>query len=36
VDENAAAEGMELDSEDLEVIDQAFPEPKRKRPLAML
>jgi len=36
VEENAAAEGLELDDEDLAAIDKAFPAPKRKQPLAML
>ena len=36
VEENAAAEGLELDAEDLAAIDRAFPGPKRKQPLAML
>lgn len=36
VEENAAAEGLELDAEDLAVLDRAFPAPKRKQPLAML
>lgn len=36
VEENAAAEGLELDTGDLSVLDRAFPEPNRKRPLAMI
>ena len=36
IEENAAAEGLELDAEDLAAIDSAFPAPKRKQPLGML
>lgn len=36
VEENAAADGLELDGEDLAAIDSSHPAPKRKRPLAML
>jgi diketogulonate reductase-like aldo/keto reductase len=32
--ENAAAASLMLDKEDLEVLDKAYPPPKRKRPLA--
>jgi diketogulonate reductase-like aldo/keto reductase len=33
VEENAAADGLELDAEDLAGIDESYPAPKRKRPL---
>ncbi len=36
VRENAAALSIELDADDLQAIDAAFPPPGRKRPLAML
>jgi diketogulonate reductase-like aldo/keto reductase len=36
VDENAAAQGLVLDSEDRAVLDRAFPAPTRKRPLEMI
>jgi diketogulonate reductase-like aldo/keto reductase len=36
VEENAAAEALELDFDDLAAIDRAFPPPGRKQPLAML
>jgi diketogulonate reductase-like aldo/keto reductase len=36
VDENDAAEALELNADDLAAIDTAFPAPKRKQPLAML
>jgi diketogulonate reductase-like aldo/keto reductase len=36
IEENAAAEGLELDAEDLAAFDRAFPPPKRKQPLGML
>ena len=36
VEQNAAAESLELDADDLAAIDSAFPAPKRKQPLGML
>jgi diketogulonate reductase-like aldo/keto reductase len=36
VEENAAAEALELDPEDLTAVDKAFPAPRRKQPLGML
>jgi diketogulonate reductase-like aldo/keto reductase len=36
VEENAAAEALELDAQDLVQIDSSFSAPKRKQPLAML
>jgi diketogulonate reductase-like aldo/keto reductase len=36
VEENAAAEALELDPEDLAAMDKAFPAPRRKQPLGML
>jgi diketogulonate reductase-like aldo/keto reductase len=36
VRENAAAAALALTAEDLTTIDQAFPPPSRKRPLAMI
>jgi len=36
VEENAKAEALKLDAEDLAVIDGAYPAPKRKKPLDML
>jgi diketogulonate reductase-like aldo/keto reductase len=36
VRENAAAAALALTAEDLTSIDQAFPPPSRKRPLAMI
>jgi diketogulonate reductase-like aldo/keto reductase len=36
VEENAGAEKIELDADDLEAIDRAYPAPKRKQPLDML
>lgn len=36
VEENAAAAGLRLDSEDLAAIEQAYPAPKRKQPLDMI
>lgn len=36
VEQNAAAQALELDSEDLAAIDTAFPAPRRKQPLAVL
>lgn len=36
VEENAAAAGLELDTEDLAMIDKVFPPPKRKQSLDML
>jgi diketogulonate reductase-like aldo/keto reductase len=36
VEENAAADGLELDVEDLAAIDRSFPPPKRKQSLAIL
>ena len=36
VEDNAGAEAIRLDDEDLAAIDEAFPRPKRKQPLAML
>ena len=36
VEENAAAESLELDADDLAAIDKAFPAPKRKQSLGML
>jgi diketogulonate reductase-like aldo/keto reductase len=35
VEENAAAEALELDPEDLTAVDKAFPAPRRKQPLGM-
>jgi len=36
IEQNAAADALELDAEDLAAIDRAFPVPKRRQPLAML
>jgi diketogulonate reductase-like aldo/keto reductase len=36
VEENAAADGLELDSQDLAEIDRSFPAPRRKQSLDML
>jgi diketogulonate reductase-like aldo/keto reductase len=36
VEENAAAEALELDAQDLAEIDRSYPAPKRKQPLDML
>ena len=36
VEENAAAEALDLDAQDLAEIDRSYPAPKRKQPLDML
>jgi diketogulonate reductase-like aldo/keto reductase len=36
VEENAGAESLQLDADDLAALDQAFPPPSRKQSLAML